>query len=285
MPGSSPHSIEHPFVSHYVVSYTEDEQERLNWQNQFLTKTVCEGKLISAPTTLDPGDEVLESATGTGIWLLSVAREVHPHVSLTGIDINPQFFPTQHSPNITFSVHSVTNLPDSWTGRFKLANQRLLVGALTFEQWGVALSELYRVLKPGGWVQLLETSPETTAYSGPNMKRLMDVSVALYASKGLVSDLNETINQRLEHAGFINVHKRIVGLPRMDAQDLDSEHEGHKRVVMAFGPAVKQSLLGTGMFESEDDLNGVMEGMHKEWDTPSQCLWRWTVAYAQKPEV
>ncbi|KAF9028864.1 hypothetical protein BDP27DRAFT_1349949 [Rhodocollybia butyracea] len=202
-----------------------------------------------------------------GIWLLDVAREVHPNVSLVGIDINQRLLPTQHPPNVTFAVHSVTDLPDSWSDRFKVANQRLLTAALTSEQWGIALGELYRVLKPGGWVQLLETNAETTA------------------SSGFVSDLHDTIDQRLEDAGFVNVQKRTIGLPRQDSQDLDSEHTGHKKIIIGYVAAVKQSLLAAGLFESEGEFDLVLQGMDKEWDVPSQCFWRWTVAYAQKPGI
>ncbi|KAF9028861.1 hypothetical protein BDP27DRAFT_1375682 [Rhodocollybia butyracea] len=200
-------SQKHSFVSQYFLPSTEDERKRLDWQNRYMTKVVFDGKLICVPTTLNPGDELLETGTGTGIWLLDVARDAHPKVSLTGIDINRHLFPTEYPHNIAFAIHTVTNLPDSWSDRFKVANQRLLAGALTSEQWGTALSELYRVLKPGGWVQLLETGPETTAYSGPNTKLFIDAFIALYASKGLALDIHETI---LAQAGFVNVQKRTI---------------------------------------------------------------------------
>ncbi len=81
----SPHIEERPFVSHYIVSYNEDEQERcvfvylwkheidmlslpnrLNSQNRYFTQVLCEGQLIVPKISLDPKDVILESATGTG---------------------------------------------------------------------------------------------------------------------------------------------------------------------------------------------------------------------------
>ncbi|KAF9056970.1 S-adenosyl-L-methionine-dependent methyltransferase, partial [Rhodocollybia butyracea] len=251
MAGNSSHVEQPPFVSHYIAFYTEDEQERLNRQNRYLTKVVCDGELICAPgISLDPGDEILESATGTGIWLLDVAHKVNPNISLIGIDISQRLFPTQHPQNVTFAVHTVTNLPGSWDNRFKLVNQRLLLSALTSEQWGMALSELYRVLKPGGWIQLLESSPKATISSGP-MKRYVDALTAVFVNNGLALDLNETLDQRLKDAGFVNIQKRTTAVPRLDSQDLDFEFKGQKRLFIASIPVVKPAFLATGMFESE----------------------------------
>ncbi|KAF9058993.1 S-adenosyl-L-methionine-dependent methyltransferase, partial [Rhodocollybia butyracea] len=235
---NSSHIEERPFVSHYIVSYTEDERERLDLQNRYFTQVLFNGQLICVPDiSLDPGDEVLESATGTGIWLLDVAQDVHPSVSLTGIDISQRLFPTQHPQNVTFAVHTVTSLPESWSNKFKLVNQRLINGALTREQWGMALSELYRVLKPGGWIQLLESSPEATLSSGP-MKRYADAIAAVFVNKRFASDLNETLGQRLKDAGFVNVQKRTTALPRLDSQDVDLEFQGQKRLFVASIPVL-----------------------------------------------
>ncbi|KAF9075064.1 S-adenosyl-L-methionine-dependent methyltransferase [Rhodocollybia butyracea] len=286
MAGNSTHIEEPPFVSHYVLSYTEDEQERLNSQNRYLTQVLCEGRLICVPDiSLDPGDEILESATGTGIWLLDVAHKVHPNVSLTGIDISQRLFPTQHPRNVTFAVHTVTNLPESWSNRFKLVNQRLVLGALTSEQWGLALSELYRVLKPGGWIQLLESSPAKAPSSSGPMKRFADAVAAAFINKGLPLDLNETLDQRLKDAGFVNVQKRTTALPRLDSQDLDFEFKGLKRIFMTSIPVLKPAFLATGMFKLEEEIDTLGKDLDQEWDTPSQFLWNYSVAYAQKPDI
>ncbi|KAJ3804733.1 hypothetical protein F5876DRAFT_52990 [Lentinula aff. lateritia] len=87
-----------------------------------------------------------------GIWLLDLAHQLPPTISLTRIDISTRLFPkpTTYSNNITFSSQSITDLPQSWSNCFALINQRLLTGALSKSQWMQALSEIYRVLKPGG---------------------------------------------------------------------------------------------------------------------------------------
>ena len=87
-------------------------------------------------------------------------------VQLYGIDPCTKFFPSSVSriPNMHFLPHSVTDLPASWTNRFNFVNQRLLLAALTNADWTRALSELHRVLAPGGHIQL----GEVTDWCGPN---------------------------------------------------------------------------------------------------------------------
>ncbi|KAE9397580.1 S-adenosyl-L-methionine-dependent methyltransferase [Gymnopus androsaceus JB14] len=266
---------------------------RLNRQNRFLTKNVCDGKLICVPLTLRPGDEILESATGTGIWLLDIAKDLPTTISLTGTDIESRLFPIhgQHPPNISFLSHSATGLPKSWDNKFKLINQRLLTPALTREQWNLAFREAYRVLAPGGWIQLLEAGPEIKLqHSGPNMTRIVDSLIALHDMRGLVHDLPYIVDQLLTNAGFVNVQRKTVCLsPRAGRGNHWDEDSDHQTIVFAFIRAAKKGLLETNVFESEEEFEKVLEGTEKEWDewalAGRGALWTWTVAYAQKPET
>jgi len=274
-------------VTSYFLPSNEEERKRLDMQNQFLTKVMFEGKLICVPQLkLLPGDEILETATGTGIWLVELAKEIPSTIVLTGIDIEQRLFPVQHPENrITFLSHSVTHLPVSWSNKFKLVNQRLLFGALTLEQWRMCSREIYRVLEPGGWVQLLEGGPDVTACSGPNMRSLLDSLMTLFRIRSLVPDVQYNIDKLLGESGFINVHKRTTAIPRLGqgAKLEYSEYEDYKKIVMTFFATAKPSLLATGRFESEVEYDRLLKGMDDEWNIPSLALWDWTVAYAQKP--
>ncbi|KAE9394482.1 S-adenosyl-L-methionine-dependent methyltransferase [Gymnopus androsaceus JB14] len=281
-------------VSTYFLPSDEDERFRLNRQSRYLTNNACDGKLICVPLTLLPGDEILESGTGTGIWLIDLAKDLPATISLTGTDIESRLFPIhgQHPPNISFFSYSVTDLPKSWDNKFKLINQRLLTPALKREQWGSAILELYRVLTPGGWIQLLESGPEIKLdHSGPNMTRIVNSLVSLHNMKGSVHDLQYIIDQRLANAGFVNVQRKTVSLsPRagLGKRDADSDYD-HQTIVFSFLEAAKKGFLATKMFQSEEEFDSVLKGMEKEWDQWALAgrggLWSWTVAYAQKPDT
>ncbi|KIK54430.1 hypothetical protein GYMLUDRAFT_100104 [Collybiopsis luxurians FD-317 M1] len=274
------------FSTAYILPTDEPERNRLNEQSRFMTRAVFGGKLISVPGSLElsPGDKILESATGTGIWMLDLAQQIPSTISLTGIDISIRLFPSSYPSNISFASHSVTDLPKSWSDRYKLVNQRLLTGALTTEQWRSALNELKRVLKPGGWIQFMETGPTPEVYSGPAMKRMVDSWAALYRLRGLVPEIQNILGQLLADAGFVDVQKRTVPLPLSPGMKRE-EYEEHKKNILGFFLAAKQPFLTTGQFGSENEFQGALKEMEQEWDASEDCSWEWAVFYAMKPEL
>ncbi|KAF5350041.1 hypothetical protein D9756_009186 [Leucocoprinus leucothites] len=146
----------------YFLPADEEERERLNNQSQGIIQ-IFDNKLIWAPVPLKDEDIVLDSGTGSGHWLLSLAKERDiynkiPSVYLRGIDISSHMFPSPSltPPNTSFSINSITSLPANWSNTISLIHQRLLMAALQAPQWHSALSEMYRVLAPGGWIQLFE---------------------------------------------------------------------------------------------------------------------------------
>ncbi|KAJ4477550.1 S-adenosyl-L-methionine-dependent methyltransferase [Lentinula aciculospora] len=267
------------FPSAYILPSNEPERERLNEQSRFITKAVFGGNLISVPSTISAGDEILESATGTGIWLLDLAQQLPPTVSLTGIDISTRLFPENYPSNITFSAQTVTDLPKSWSNRFALVNQRLLTGALTKDQWIAALSELFRVVKPGGWIQFMETGPTPKAYSGPKMRRMVDSWASLYRLRGLVPEIQDILEQLLSEAGFVEVKKQIISLPLSPGRE---DYEEHKNNIIGFFLAAKQPFLMTMQFGSEVEFDEALGEMKKEWDASIGCCWEWGVFHAKK---
>ncbi|KAF5386366.1 hypothetical protein D9757_006656 [Collybiopsis confluens] len=294
-----PHPPLSPSQSRYILPSDDSEIQRLNLQSLFLTQQVSEDKLIYAPAYLEHGDHVLESGTGTGIWLTSLASQVPPSISFTGIDIQTRLFPqpSSYPSNISFLQHSITSLPFDWSNRFSFVNQRLLIGGLSAQEWAAALREIHRVLIPGGWFQCIEphfpSKPESDSV-GPCTGRIFDLLRALMDRNGLVWSIALELGGRddddgmLSIAGFVNVQSCTVSLPV-----LPHEHSGtqapsrtteftHRTLMEWFFAALRPGMVATKLLGSAEEFDELLKSVFEEWDQNPDVAWSWAIVYAQK---
>ncbi|KAK0193400.1 S-adenosyl-L-methionine-dependent methyltransferase [Armillaria mellea] len=287
MPASSKRDYPSSPDVHYVLPSDALEKQRLELQHALVRRALCDGKSVLPPVVLMPGDRVLDSATGSGAWALSLAEEVPSSVSLTAIDIQSKIFPESFPQNVEFLLHSVMDLPSQWTDTFTLVNQRFLYAALTGPQWKVALGELHRVVAPGGWVQLVEGTV-TSGDMGPFSMKLNNLWSALLAHKGLLIGIGNRLPDMLTQAGFVNVWSETRALPLgqwagqdgIDARDILTSLLSAMR-----GPIFEGG--GFGLVSSEQEYDDLITCAAKEWDNGSEvsASEKLTVMYAQKPFV
>ncbi|KZT18373.1 S-adenosyl-L-methionine-dependent methyltransferase [Neolentinus lepideus HHB14362 ss-1] len=265
----------------YILPSDEEEKARLELQHRVLQRAIS-SRLIIPPLSLQSGDKVLDCGTGSGIWLTDLSKQVPSDVSLFGIDIEPRLFPTSELANMQFSVGTTTQLPTDWSNTFRLVNQRLLIAALSANEWPTVLSEIKRVLIPGGWVQLLEAKRWGTEKGELSVKhrKLLE---ELFASRNLLIDCSVQLPHLLKEAGFENVHVEEYKLPAGSWAGKDGEETRDNFINVFRG--MKTPILNAGGFgyvDSEEGYEEWMKDMSKEWDVMEDTTVDICVFYAQK---
>ncbi|RHZ83715.1 hypothetical protein Glove_88g31 [Diversispora epigaea] len=147
------HNVE---SSNYFLPNDDEEVDRLQLQH-FLFRDIWDGN-FSSPINdfIDQGGaNILDVGCGPGTWLLEMSTE-YPRSSFTGIDMSP-IFPVEIKPcNLNFQVANVLEKLPFPDNSFDFVYMRFLLTAFTEKEWIKAIQELIRVVKPGGWLELME---------------------------------------------------------------------------------------------------------------------------------
>ncbi|OBZ82699.1 Demethylmenaquinone methyltransferase [Choanephora cucurbitarum] len=140
----------------YMLPRDEVEQDRLNSQH-FALKALYEGNVLKCVEDRLPEDAiVLDIGCGSGSWVMEMAVD-HPQYKVIGSDVSDMFPTTIRPENVQFELYNVIQglpYPDN---TFDLVHMRLLITALGQADWTFVIAEIFRVLKPGGLVELVES--------------------------------------------------------------------------------------------------------------------------------
>ncbi|KAF5332186.1 hypothetical protein D9611_008137 [Ephemerocybe angulata] len=238
-------------------------------------------KSIFAPITFAPNERILEVATGGGFWMLDVATQVPKTVSLHGVDRSSRHFPKQHPSNVSFSTCPATALPFSWEDYFAFAHQRFLSLSLTLPEWKSALSELHRVVKPGGWVQVGEIYPAfPPGEFGTKQKAIF---YAISQTRGLDLDIPLHLEFHLTAAGFVNV--KVEESQGRCGAGHGSQGQTYKGRMLALTKVMKSEVIkagGFGVVSSKQEYDLMVKGLEKEYDQYESEI-RLFTCVAQKP--
>ncbi|KZP00122.1 S-adenosyl-L-methionine-dependent methyltransferase [Calocera viscosa TUFC12733] len=245
----------------YLLPHDDIERARLQVQHEMLVKYTNE--LLPSGLIVSDGDELLDAGTGSGVWLMDVAKILPSSISLTGVDIEKRLFP-QPLLNTKFFVQSTLSLPSDWSSKFTLVHQRLMVAAFSREAWQQCLSEFYRVLKPGGWLRLeeidflgvLEASPVP-----PLTDRFWKGARVLCEARGVSSDCLLRIPALLGELGFSDLQAIETRIPY-------GSDENARRVGIGAWKGMKTPFLKAGGFDvarTSEEYDMFIDQVEEEW--------------------
>jgi SAM-dependent methyltransferase len=191
----------------YIFPRHPSEIDRLDLQHFALREALRRNYLppISTPAA------VLDVGCGTGQWAAEVCEEF-PDALVVGLDL--QSSKSHHLPNYAFVKSNVLDGLPFADDRFDFVHQRLLGPGVPLKSWSAVVSELVRVARPAGWIELVE-GRFSLEPAGPATARLFDLAWRLAGSLGLdmTGTIFRTLDQDLQRAGATHVRMQEVDIP------------------------------------------------------------------------
>lgn len=146
-----------------MLSSNDNEETNRMVAQHYILRSAFDGVDFSAPINklLSEDDTVvLDVGCGSGTWTMETATRF-PHAQFIGIDKKP-LFPQYIKPrNCKFKLFEITDNIQQVKLPFDDASvdfifQRDLNWGLTEATWLPLVTEYFRILKPGGWIELVE---------------------------------------------------------------------------------------------------------------------------------
>ena len=160
-------------------------------------------RMIVETANIRTGDKVLDVGCGTGDLTLTAKNYAGAFGAAYGIDASPEGIDlarkkaTRSSIEAVFEIGLIEKIPYP-NATFDVVISRLVIHHLPDDLKQRGLAEVFRVLKPGGRVFLVDFKPPTNPI-------LVHVTSALVGHKTMMRSNVESILPMLSEAGFINV--------------------------------------------------------------------------------
>jgi ubiquinone/menaquinone biosynthesis C-methylase UbiE len=183
------HPQKQQYSGTYFVQDRENEEELLRLANQDRLVTASMGGVLAEQADPSAFRRVLDVACGAGSWSIEAAQ-IYPEMSLVGIDVNRRMIEyaraqaTAHhvDERVEFHVMDALGILEFPDDSFDLVNLRFAVSFVRTWDWPRVLSELLRVVRPGGVVRLTDEEVIHQSTSPASMQFCEMVLCALFRS-------------------------------------------------------------------------------------------------------
>ncbi len=248
----------------YVLPRDDQEINRLDFQH-YMLRYALHGN-FAAPVTAPAS--ILDVGSGTGRWAMEMAA-YFPDTNVVATDIvtpsqeaNGSGFVQEKRPeNYTFVPGNILNGLSFADGSFDFVHMRLLIFAIPEAVWPKVVSELIRVTRPGGWIELVETGPQQSG--GPAMDMIVQWITEASRRRGVNPLIGPRVADFLAGAGAINGNRRDIALPvgsyggrigKMAETDIFGVMGGVKPLVTSQGIASDDAYTAA-LTQARADLN------------------------------
>ncbi len=268
----------------YVIPKDSDEGNRLDVQHHLFK--LAAGGLYRAPVRQPRS--ILDVACGTGIWCREMAQQF-PRARVIGIDIDASLpekaievlGPGRQFPqNFRFQVADALKPLPFGAAEFDFVHARLISPFVPIARWQGVVSEMARVLRLGGIIELVDyqAAPHTDS---PAYNRFLTAVSKFCDQRGVYIGLGEALTGYLRQAGIQQIQQRtfVLGQGRTE-----SESRRQQRLLAVNCSAVvehMQPVLTRMGYFTEADYARLVEQVKEELPTMG-IVWQVVFAFGKK---
>jgi SAM-dependent methyltransferase len=217
---------------------------------------------------------ILDVGTGSGQWAYELCQEF-PEAVVVGLDLvsGKAGAPSNYRGVRANVLHG---LPFQ-DGRFDLVHQRLMFSGVPVRSWPALVEELVRIVRPGGWLELVEGATEFLPLT-PAMEQLTEMLRTLNRARGLdsTSIVFRHLDDYLTRAGATDVQRQVVALPL-------GEWGGRVGSLMASDiRALFLRLCEAGAFGPIAGCQELLRAAQREWEE-HRTTYSFAVALGRRP--
>ncbi|CAG8647555.1 20289_t:CDS:2 [Gigaspora margarita] len=185
----------------YPYPIDDEETDRLHLQH-FWTRYIWQSNFSAPIESLLTHHEptILDIGCGAASWSFEMCTN-YPNANIVGLDITIQQATQIKPSNFTFVKANVLDGLPFDDNTFDYVFQRYMFGGYPQEKWPFVISEILRVLKPGGYVELLE--PSMMSDIGPATQRIVNGQIAAMGHRGTDPDTSKKLKGYLEKQGMV----------------------------------------------------------------------------------
>ncbi|KFH43721.1 hypothetical protein ACRE_055480 [Hapsidospora chrysogenum ATCC 11550] len=234
-----------------INSPIQGEIARLELANRVFHR-VFDNRLIFPPVA-SPRN-ILDLGCGGGDWAVQVSEQ-YPDASVLGIDISPHMLPEDAPDNLELQIDDLNGRYDvpiprdmeqaEWSffgarftfrsDRYDVVHSQMVAGGIHANRWRSYIRDIFRVLRPGGWCQMVEIYFNAQSDNGTLTRAGEDHALSRWSSHYLQAmhpykDPRAPLQLAswMRSAGFRDVESRLLTLP-MYARDriIGEENNGN----------------------------------------------------------
>ncbi|KAL1918003.1 uncharacterized protein VTP21DRAFT_3269 [Calcarisporiella thermophila] len=196
----------------YFLPNDMEELDRLTMEHYILRWAFDGNTIAPVQETLTKGACVLDIGCGPGTWLMEMAAD-YSNSEFVGVDICDLLREDAAiPPNCTFSIANILDGLPFEDSSFDFVHHRNMLFSYKIEHWPQVVGELYRVTKPGGWVQLVEMDMQIFRCSAQGESMNGRYRHALLA-RGCDPLICRRLDTALKAKGFTEASRSYLSIP------------------------------------------------------------------------